>query len=85
MFAKGSGEKSTDFTKETLPEKGTYSELFWSVFPRIRTEYGEILRIFPCLVQMRENTGQDNSECGHFIRSESEIREVFQKSRSFVL
>ena len=29
---------------------------FWFVFSRIRTEYGEILRISPCSVRMRENT-----------------------------
>ena len=29
----------------SLREKCSYSELFWSVFSRIRTEYGEILRI----------------------------------------
>ena len=29
----------------TLREKCPYWELFWSVFYRIRTEYGEILRI----------------------------------------
>ena len=29
----------------TLSEKCPYSELFWSSFSRIRTEYGEILRI----------------------------------------
>ena len=29
----------------TLREKCPYSELFWSVFSRIWTEYGEILRI----------------------------------------
>ena len=31
---------------------------FWSVFPRIRTEYGEILRISPYSVRMRENAEQ---------------------------
>ena len=31
---------------------------FWSVFSRIRTEYGEILRISPYSVRMRENTDQ---------------------------
>ena len=39
-----------DFTslKWTLPKMCPYSELFWSVFSRVRTEYGEILvRIFP--------------------------------------
>ena len=43
--------------------------LFWSVFPHIQTEYGEILRISPYLVQMRENTDQKNSDYGHFSRS----------------
>ena len=37
-----------------LREKFLYSELFWSVFSRIRTEYGE--------VRMRENTDQNKSE-----------------------
>ena len=31
---------------------------FWSVFPRIRTEYGEILRISQHSVRMQENTDQ---------------------------
>ena len=31
---------------------------FWSVFSRIRTEYGEILRISLRSVQMQENTNQ---------------------------
>ena len=31
---------------------------FWSVFSRIRTQYGEILRISPYSVQMRQNTDQ---------------------------
>ena len=31
---------------------------FWSVFSRIRTEYREILRIFPYSVRMQENTDQ---------------------------
>ena len=44
-----------------------YSELFWSVFPRIRTEYGEILRISPYSVQMRENANQNNIEYGHVL------------------
>ena len=30
----------------------------WSVFSRIRTEYGEILRISPYSVRMREDTDQ---------------------------
>ena len=41
----------------SLREKCLYSEFFWSVFSRIRTEYGEIL------------TDQKISEYGHFSRS----------------
>ena len=43
-----------------------YSELFWSIFSRIRTEYEEILRSSPYSVRMRENMDQNNSEHGHF-------------------
>ena len=46
-----------------------YSELFWSVFSNMRTEYGEIRSIFPYSVRMRENTDQNNSEYGYFSRS----------------
>ena len=31
------------------------------------------LRISPYSVQMRKNSDQNNSECGHFLRSESHI------------
>ena len=50
-------------------KKGPYSELFWSAFSRIWTKYGDILRISPNSVQMRENTDQGNSEYEHFLRS----------------
>ena len=43
-----------------------YSELLWSIFSRIRTEYEEILRSSPYSVQMRENMDQNNSEHRHF-------------------
>ena len=39
-------------------EKCSYSKFFWSVFFRIRTEYGEILRFSLYSVQMPENTDQ---------------------------
>ena len=43
---------------------------FWSVFSRIRTEYGEIRSISPNSVQVRENTDQKkNSVFGHFSHS----------------
>ena len=52
-----------------LRKRYPYSELFWSAFPRIRTEYGETWSISPYSVRMRENADQNNSEYGHFLRS----------------
>ena len=46
-------------TKLPVSKKCPYSEFFWSVFSRIRTEYGE----------RRENKDQENSEYEHFLRS----------------
>ena len=46
----------------TLHQKCRYSELFWSVFSRIWTEYGEILRTSPYSFRMRENIDQSNSK-----------------------
>ena len=52
----------TQSERLTLRKKCPYSELFWSAripkFSRIRTEYGEILRISPYSVIMRENAGK---------------------------
>ena len=53
-----------------LREKCPYSKFFWSVFSRIRTEYGEIRSISTYFVRMRENTDQNNFEYGHFLRSD---------------
>ena len=47
-------------------------EVFWSVFSRIRTEYGEIRSISSYSVRMRENTDQINSEYGNFSRSDQD-------------
>ena len=44
--------------ESVLRKKCPYSELFWSAFSGIRTEYGEIRNIFPYSVWMRENTDQ---------------------------
>ena len=52
--------------KVSLRKTCPYSELFWSVFSHICTEYGEILHISPYSVRMRENTNQNNSKYGHF-------------------
>ena len=69
----GNNDISLKFAKfgqaGTLPEKCLYSELFWSVFSRIRTEYGDILCISLDSVRMLENTDPKNSEYVHFSRS----------------
>ena len=57
------------FDNLTLREKCPYSELFWSIFSSIRTEYGEIRSISPYSVRMQENTDQNNFEHGHSLRS----------------
>ena len=57
--------------KYRLRKKCTYSEFFWSVFSRIRIEYGEILRISSYTVWIRENTDQKNSEYWHFSHSDN--------------
>ena len=54
-----------------MREECPYSEYFWSVFSRIRTEYGEIVRISPYSVQMWENMDQKESQYGGFLRSVS--------------
>ena len=54
----------------TMRNKWSYSELFWFVFSRIRTEYEEIRIISSYSVQMRKITDQNNSEYGHFSRSD---------------
>ena len=66
------------FVKETLREKCPYSELFWSAFSGIRTEYGEILGISPYSFRMWENVDQNSSKYGHFLRSKS--CSVFRKN-----
>ena len=53
----------------SLRKKCSYSEIFWSVFCRIRTEYGEILGISSHSVWMPENLDQKNSEYGQFFCS----------------
>ena len=53
--------------KFTLGKKSSYSELSWSVFSCIRTEY-------------RENADQINSEYGHFSRTVIFIHFLFQQN-----
>ena len=40
--------------RNTLRKKCPYSEFFWSVFSFIRTEYGDLLRKYPCSIRMQE-------------------------------
>ena len=49
-----------------LHKKSPYSELFWSIFSRIWTEYGEIQSTYLYSVQMWEKTDGNKSEYGHF-------------------
>ena len=53
----------------TLGKKCPYSELFWSVFTRIWTEYGEIRHMSPYSVQIMENMDQSNSKYETFSRN----------------
>ena len=59
--------------KFRLRKKCSYSELFWSVFSRIWTEYGDILRLSPYSVPMWEIADQNNSKYGHFLRSTKSV------------
>ena len=52
-----------------LREKWPHSELFWSAFSRIRTEYKDIGSISPYSVRMQEYADQNNFEYVHFLRS----------------
>ena len=58
------------YSTRVLRKNCPYSELLWSVFSRIQTEYGELWSVRPYSIQMRENTDQNNSEYGHLSRSE---------------
>ena len=60
----------------TLRNKWPYSELFWFVFSLIRTEYEEIRIISSYSVRMRKITDQNNSEYGHFSRSDNFRRKL---------
>ena len=61
----------------TLRKKCPYSELFWSTFSRIRTQYRQIkLSIYSVYTEYlsafspnAENTDQNNSKYGHFSHS----------------
>ena len=67
----------TKHKRYPLSKKCPYSELFWSAFSRIWTEYGDIRSISLYSVQMGENADQNNSEYGHFSRRDVHFRSVF--------
>ena len=57
-------------SKYTLRKVCPYSKFLWSVFSRIRTEYGDIWSISPYSVQIGENTDQNDFEYGNFSPSD---------------
>ena len=62
-------KKWRTISSNSLRKNCSYSEFFWFIFSRIRTECGDIRCIFQYSVQMRENIDQENSEYGHFSSS----------------
>ena len=56
---------------KSLREMCPNTEFFWSVFSRIWTKCGNLLRVSPYSVQIRENMDQKNSVFGHFLHSEN--------------
>ena len=87
-----SAEESGNKNKKSLnpteryraTEKCPYSELFWSTFSRIRTEYGQLLRISPYSVRMWENTDQTKYEYGLFSRSVQITEEILNGKLYFL-
>ena len=79
-FRKRTKNKKLGLKNETCP----YSEFFWSVFPRIQTEYGEIPQISPYSVRMRGNTDQKNSEYGHFSRT-VKLEGIFIRKKNLII
>ena len=59
-----------------------FADFFWSVFSRIRTEYGNLQSKYPYSVQIRENTDHKNTQYRHFLRSKTHyIRSLFCLSK----
>ena len=46
------------------------SEIFWSIFSRVQTEYGKYSESLRIQSECRKNTDQNSSEYGHILRSE---------------
>ena len=54
---------------------------FWSVFSRIRTEYGEVLRISPYSVRMREKTDQKKFHIWALFTQYHSISSAFRREK----
>ena len=67
-----------------LREKCPYSELCWSAFSRIRSEYGEILDISLYSVRMGENAAQNNSEYGRVLFTQCGIIKKNHSNEKFL-
>ena len=59
------------YSQYTLRKKCRISELSWSLFPRIWTEYREIRSVSSYSVRMRENMDENYSEYRLFSRSDN--------------
>ena len=59
-------------------------KFFWSIFSRIWTKYGEILRISPYSVQIQENKDQKNSVFGHNSCSDRSIAKVCNITKNWI-
>ena len=59
---------SSSFDLKAIKGENTFWQIREKIYPHIRTEYGEILRISPYSVWMRENEDQNNSKYGNVLR-----------------
>ena len=58
---------------------------FWSVFFRIRTEYGDLLRKSLYSVRIRENTDQKKLRVWSFLRSGGHSQHLFVFKNEFLV
>ena len=70
--------------KDALREKCPNMEFFWSVFFRIRTEYGETLRISPYSVRMRKIRTRKNFQCILILFLNAEMSKIRRDKFSYL-
>ena len=68
---------------DSLCKKCSYSELFWSAFFRIRTKYGEILRIFTAFSRIRTEYGEILRIFTAFFRIRTKYGEILRIVTAF--